>query len=576
MSLSEKGKLVFHDRYAIDGETWNDAAVRVGLGTAGAELPEKQTEWTDKFGEMIHDLYFLPGGRIMRGVGRPMTNLLNCFALEVEDSMESIGETIGKMWQISAEGGGCGISFAKVRPGGSYLSRKDGIASGPVSFMRVYDVAADVICSGGFRRAALKIDLPVWHPEIINFIEAKLDNSVLNNCNISVAITKQFIEAVRKNKKWELRFGGKVYEKIKARELWMMIMEYMVKCGEPGLINLDNLIKNNSWYFAPIVTTNPCGELPLECYGSCCLGHINLAKFVTEGGRTKWQEMGRIIHLAVRFLDNIIGINNYFLPQCREAAFRGRRIGLGILGFADYLFAKEIRYGSEESIKAVDELGAFLRNESYAASIELAKEKGAFQAFDRENYCSAKFIKRLPRHLQRRIYERGIRNVTLNTIAPTGTVSLLAGVSSGCEPLFKKAYKRKDRIKKGKERVYIHDRYKEILLQQKDEKSRTVPEWYVDAFDITPFEHLEVQRAFQDNNDGAISKTINCPSGTTGAELSRYLLRYIGDLKGVTVYVDGSRKEQVLYPLSDAMALRHLETAEEVEIQNCTIGVCDV
>lgn len=574
--LLPKADLIFQDRYAIDGEGWEDASLRTGLGVAKAEDPEKHTELGEQFAEMIFDLLFLPGGRTLRGVGRPMTNLMNCYALEVEDSMDSIGDSISKMWQISAEGGGVGIAWGKVRPSGEYLNRKDGYASGPVSFMRCYDVCADVICSGGFRHAALKHDLPVSHPEIKTFIEAKLDNEVLTNCNISVAITNQFIEAVRKNRKWELRFGGKVYDTVKARDLWMSIMEYMVRCGEPGLINFSNLRKNNSWYFAPIVTTNPCGELPLEGYGSCCLGHINLAKFVTPGGNTRWQEMKALIHLAVRFLDNVIGINNYFIPQCKDTAFRGRRIGLGLMGFADYCFAKEIRYGSEECIKAVDELGTFIRNESYAASIELAKEKGTFQAFDRENYCSSKFIRRLPRHLQRRIYENGIRNVTLNTIAPTGTVSLLAGISSGCEPLFKKAYKRKDKVEEKEERIYIHDRYKEILLQQKDGKSRRVPGWYVDAFDITPFEHLEVQRAFQDNNDGAIAKTINCPEGTTAAELSRYLLRYIGDLKGVTVYVDGSRKEQVLYPLSDDEALRHLKTAEEVEVQDCATGACEI
>lgn len=930
--LLPKADVVFQDRYAIDGEIWEDASLRTGLGVAKAEDPEKHTELGEQFAEMIFDLLFLPGGRTLRGVGRPMTNLLNCYALEVEDSMDSIGDTISKMWQISAEGGGVGIAWGKVRPGGEYLNRKDGYASGPVSFMRCYDVCADVICSGGFRHAALKHDLPVWHPEIKTFIEAKLDNDVLTNCNISVAITNQFIEAARKNRKWELRFGGKVYDTVRARDLWMSIMEYMVKCGEPGLVNFDNLRKNNSWYFAPIVTTNPslrkgtriltedgiypieelegfyfkvrglsgelanakcllsgrnkqlfkvelqgghayyataehkwpttkkdmwsyciddvvkkttselktgdfiprpsfktsldfgnsgsyedgfcigwnigdgwlsnndrplqigfivsdddkkdgidqvisnwlrslswtgmfnkneinvqnkkvrqvfkkflvqkkrfglprsvwnsasedfrrglidglyssdgyidsggkivlttsyeplandvadllgfyglqvsvrtssqkgnfpdekynghtytrhdvvissqssithfskifklsvskkqealndavtkislalpthsarvmsvtkidsiedvwdltvfdddhcfelphcitgnCGELPLENYGSCCLGHINLAKFVTPGGNTRWQEMKTLIHLAVRFLDNVIGINNYFIQACKDTAFRGRRIGLGIMGFADYLFAKEIRYGSEECVKAVDELGAFIRNESYAASIELAKEKGAFQAFDREHYCDSKFIRRLPRHLQRRIYENGIRNVTLNTIAPTGTVSLLAGVSSGCEPLFKKAYKRKDQVEDKAERTYIHERYKEILLQQKDKGARIVsPSWYVDSFDITPFEHLEVQRAFQDNDDGAIAKTINCPEGTTASDLSRYLLRYIGDLKGVTVYVDGSRKEQVLYPLSDDEALQHLDTAESTEIQDCATGVCEI
>ena len=564
--LSEKAEIVFRDRYAFsEDETWEQACLRIAKAIASVE--KEPQKWIDKFAEIIYDLYFLPGGRIIRNAGRPRTNLLNCFGLVCEDSIESIAETLKNTLIISAEGGGVGINF-NLRPKGAPVKRKGGVSSGVVSFMELFDVVNSIIETGGSRRGALLGFIRIDHPDVLDFIRAKSVEGKLTNFNISVAITHEFLDAVEGGEKWPLQFGGVVYSEVDARSLWMEIMENMVKHAEPGLLNWTNMQINNSYYCAPIVTVNACSELTLEEFGSCNLGALVLPKFIS-GDRTSWKKLEEVIHLAVRFLDNVLDVTTYPLPQIEATTLSLRRIGLGVMGLADYFFMKKIRYGSRESIKEIDRLFSFIRDTAYEASIKIAEEKGSFPKYDGIALSKSKFIRRMPKYIQRAIKEIGLRNVTLTSAQPTGTTSLLAEVTSGIEPLFAKGYRRKDRIG---ERIYIHPLAIEFIS-----KGEPFPDWFVSSEDITPREHLEVQAAIQRYICSSISKTINCPKGTTAEELSLYILEYIRELKGVTVYVDESREEQVLYYLSEEEIKENINKGEiGSELGNCRSGVCEL
>jgi ribonucleoside-diphosphate reductase alpha chain len=348
----------------------------------------------------------------------------------------------------------------------------------------------------------------------------------------------------------------------------------MVRNGEPGLINMSNLKANNSYYFAPITGTNPCGETCLEDYGVCNLGSIVLPKFVANG-RTKWKELEEVVRLGVRFLDTCIDINTYSLYRIKQAATRGRRIGLGVMGLADMLFNLQLRYGSRDAIDYTERLMKFIRNISYDESCKLAQEKGAFPAFESSLYCKAKFIRSLPPSLRTDIRRYGTRNVTLLAIAPTGTISLIPETTSSIEPLMYKAYERRDRVSK---RYYIHPMYHSILTE-----GTKTPDWFVDSTDLVPQEHIDTQIAVQKYVDGAVSKTINVPKDFKKDQLSDLLLESIDDLKGVTVYRDGSRKGQILNPIKDskdldkACALRSTEGVilSEASVA-CATGSCNL
>jgi len=372
---------------------------------------------------------------------------------------------------------------------------------------------------------------------------------------------------------WEFKFAQQSYGEIKAIDIWDKIIDNMVKSAEPGLLHWDNLTSNNSYYFAPILATNPCGEAPLEANGVCDLGSIVLSRFVSANGQTQRARLKEVVALAIRFLDNIIDINKYVLHEIDVNAHAGRRIGLGVMGLAEYLFAKGVTYGSEKAIEETESIMKLIRNTAYETSIELATEKGAFPKFDSVQYGKAHFIRSLPARMRMSIKERGIRNVTCMAMAPTGTISLLPEVSSGIEPLFGKAYVRNDRVSN---RVYIHPIYKNHLKTGEE-----LPEWFVDAPDLSPTDHFEIQSVVQKYTDGAVSKTINMPKGTTSEELSRFTLEYIHDLKGVTVYVDGCREKQIATHLSEKEARRYLETGDVDSIAdesstNCATGACEL
>jgi len=920
MTLGDKAEQVFRGRYAFnDTENWEGLSRRVGTGLAIVE-PESQ-QWGEKFSEVIYNMLFLPAGRILRNTGRPRGTLLNCFSLGIEDSIRSIAYQCAKAMILWSEGGGVGFNFSNLRPEDAPIIQKGGVSSGPVSFLTHYDGGAQTIKTGGDRRAAALGLMVVSHPDIFKFIGAKRQDGLLSNFNLSVGITEEFLDAVEQDKDWDLRFNHKLYNTIKARALWNLMMEYMVQHGDPGLINWDNLRSNNSYYFAEIESTNPCfskntkistkqghfeirdlvgkevdiwdgddwvninnfritgehqkmlkvtlydgselrvtpyhtfyledgkpcearelkegdrlalsnaplvhgnieekgayikgfllgdgtivkgdhprlklyepkyccegnliessnqleienintnalkelkfkyeeinnrknltgltvrkqqlhkwcheyknklpkeifqwdlkskceflagyfdadgsildtkngygyqvwsnskhmlidiqlllktigvqsklsfgkaackkdfndgygeysckesyritisqkysiklskmvkfdrlkdfsnretknliadrfnkvisieedgvdekvycctvpkshkvslslgiltgqcGEAPLSNGESCDLGSLVLPNFITGTKNTNWELMRETIFTSVRMLDNVLNCNRYALDENKDQSMAGRRIGIGIMGLAEYLFAKKLRYGSESAISSIEYLMRKIRNYCYEASIKLAEEKGSFPKFDPVMYMKAHFIKTLPAQIRTDIKKYGIRNVTTMAIAPTGTISLIPEVTGSGEPLTYKAYMRNDRIGS---RPYIHPIYKDILLNGGE-----TPDWFVDSTDLKPTEHLETQSIMQKYTDGAISKTINVPNNTTSEELSVLLLEYMRDLKGVTVYRDGSKEGQILVPISKedakkAVLADKIDVNPDVETTKCSSGSCEV
>lgn len=574
MELSDNAQKIAEDRYFMHerNEDWEACTGRVGRVVANAENSNAMI-YADKFSEMIYDMYFLPGGRILRNAGRPRGSMFNCYHLPIGDSREEIGQYYKDSLILWGEGGGIGVNISSLRPNGAPIKGVGGESSGPVSFLEASDAIANTIESGGSRRAAALACMNVGHPDVIDFIDAKLVHGLLSHFNISVAVTEDFLEAVEAKEDWQFKFANKTYGKMPARKIWNKIVENMVYCAEPGLLNWDNIIKNNSYYYDPVMGTNPCGEAVLSPYDVCDLGSLVLSNFITGTVNTNWKKLEEIIELAVRFLDDVIDVNKYVLQEIDIKAHNSRRIGLGIMGLAEYLFAKKLRYGSEKAVREIERLMRFIRDKVYETLVKLSVEKGSFPKFDPVAYGKASFIRKLPAHLRMDIKEKGVRCVTGMAMAPTGTISLLADVSSGIEPLYRKAYRRDDRVG---ERIYIHDIYRNLLA-----KNEEIPEWYVDTDDLKPYEHFEVQAVVQKYTDGAVSKTINMPKGTTPTALSKLTLEYIHDLKGVTVYVDESREGQILNKISHAEVKKHfkknnIDSNVDVSSLKCTTGVCEL
>jgi ribonucleoside-diphosphate reductase alpha chain len=567
MKLSDNAQEIAESRYFLDGETWEDCCRRVGQAIA---VNENGGDWAETFAEEIYNMNFIPGGRILRNSGKLKQSILNCAVLPIGDSIEEIGETIKNALILWSYGAGIGIDFSPLREKGRPLKSKGGESSGMTSFLKAIDSVARTIETGGQRRSGCLAMCRIGHPEIRKFIESKLKDKELSYFNLSVALNKDFLRKVEEDEEWELSFAGQVTETLPARELWHLILESTIKSGDPGLINYENLVKNNSYYFQSISTTNLCGELPLPAFGLCCLGSLVLPSFIS-GRNTNWRKLETTIRNSVRLLDNVLDINHYPILETERVTKDSRRIGLGVLGLHDYLMKKEVRYGSEKSIYEIDRLFKFIRDTAYIASIDLAQEKGAFPKYSKTQYNMASFIRKLPAKLRMYLKEKAIRNCTILSAPPTGTTSLLAEVSSGIEPIFALAYSRKDRVS---ERVYIHPKYKEWLTKQK----KKIPDWLVDVSNLLPEDHLEVQVAIQKYIDSAASKTINCPAGTTVEELSSLLLEYIYDLKGVTVYVDGSKEGAPLNRLSISEARKHLDAADlnGGSVQSCRGGACDL
>jgi ribonucleoside-diphosphate reductase alpha chain len=570
--LSDSAIMIARDRYFMEEEDWENCAGRVGHVVAAAENSHMM-KYAELFSEMIFNQDFLPGGRILRNAGRQAGSMFNCYCIPIGDSREEIGQFYKDSLILWGEGGGIGVNISPLRPKGAIIKKVGGNSSGPVSFLVASDAIAACIESGGSRRAAALALMHVSHPDIMRFIDAKLAHGVLPHYNISVALSEEFLEAVESNNDWEFKFAHQSYGKVKARSIWNKIIENMVNCAEPGLLNWDKLSKNNSYYYDPVVGTNPCGEAVLAPYDVCDLGSLVLPNFITGTVNTNWKKLEEVTKLAVRFLDDVIDINKYVLKEIDIKAHNSRRIGLGVMGLAEYLFAKGLRYGSDKAIVEIEKLMRFIRDTVYDTLVQLAEEKGSFPKFEPVAYGKASFIRKLPAPLRMAIKEHGVRCVTGLAVAPTGTISLLAEVTSGIEPLFRKAYLRNDRVS---ERMYVHHIYRSLL-----ERGEKIPDWYVDTDDLKPSDHFEVQSVVQKYVDGAVSKTINMPTGTTTRQLSKLTLEYIHDLKGLTVYVDGSREGQILNPVSEKEVAKYIKEnniTEDMdgEAVKCAAGSCEI
>lgn len=597
IQLSDNSLSVAKNRYFMNGEDWEECVKRVANTIATPEINNKNNI-RDQFFETIYNMDFIPGGRILRNSSRPRGSLFNCYHLPIGDSIEEIGQLYKDSLTLWSEGGGVGVNFSPLRPKKDPIHGKGGRSSGLVSFMEGADFISRLIESGGSRRAAAIGHIDVSHPELLDFIDAKLlkpdiskwlredtpeeirkfvkekvDVGSLTHFNISVMVNNEFLERVESDKNWTFKFKQKEYGTVKARDIWAKMVKNMVECAEPGLINWTNFSKNNSYYFLPVLGTNPCGETTLGPNEACDLGSLVLPNFITGNINTNWKKLENVVKIAVRFLDNVIDINKYVLNEIDINAHKSRRIGIGVIGLAEYLFAKKVRYGSEKAVAETERLMRFIRDTVYQASVELAIEKGAFPMFDPIAYGKASFIRKLPASLRMDIKKFGVRNCTLMALAPTGTISLLADYTSAIEPLFAKAFIRKDRVS---DRLYIHPKYKEIL-----EKGEKVPDWFVDAFELKPADHFEMQVACQKFCDASVSKTINLPPETTEEDLSNLLLEYIYDLKGVTVYRDGARVGQILNKVSEKEAKEFLkngnvdENMAEGDVR-CASGSCNL
>jgi ribonucleoside-diphosphate reductase alpha chain len=574
--LSNSAQQICEARYFMDGENedWEKCTYRVADSVSSVE--SERLKYRELFHQIMNDMEFLPGGRILRNCGRARGSLFNCYVVGVGDSMEEIlngQRDAGLLW---SDGGGVGFNFSPLRPKGDQVRGPGGETSGPLSFLESYDALAKTVKIGGGRRAAALASLDISHPDIVEFLDAKLEDGKFPHFNFSVNVTNQFLESVEADAEIELKFNQRVYGKVKARTLWDRIIKNMVSSAEPGLLNTTNLYRNNSYFFDQIIATNPCGEIPLGDRSCCLLGSIVLPKFLTSTGKTNWKHMEDTIYMAVRFLDNVLEVNKYRLPSIEVNAKNSRRIGLGYMGIAEYLFAKKVRYGSKDSIDEVEKLAKNVRNFVYSALIKLSVEKGAFPKFDPAQYGKADFIRSLPASLRKDIKTHGTRCVTGLAIAPNGTIALIPEVTGGIEPLFAKAYMRKDRVGN---RMYIDPHYKAYI----ESGETDIPEWLVDSYDLKPEDHLEMQSTVQKYIDSSVSKTINLPKSTTASQLSSLLLEYLYDLKGVTVYRDGSKKGQVLNVAKHEDVLNYIksgkETTEELKVEQavkCKSGQCEL
>lgn len=559
-----KYRLRKSDGTAIDS-TLDDTFWRVARAAAAGEKGGKRVHerWARHFHDAIADLGFLPAGRILAGAGtdRAVT-LFNCFVLgKIEDDLASIFDSVKDAALTMQQGGGIGHDFSTLRPKGAPVVSIGADASGPVSFMDVWDAMCRTIMSAGSRRGAMMGTLRCDHPDIEAFVAAKSDPARLRNFNLSVLVTDAFLEAVRNDAPWELKFGGKVFSTVRARNLWDRIMRSTYDYAEPGVVFIDRVnARSNLNYCEEIHATNPCGEQPLPPFGACLLGSINLARLIedpfTTNARVDIAKLKQRVKVAVRFLDNVIDISNYPLPAQRQEALNKRRIGLGITGLADALIFAGVRYGTPEAAKLAATWMAAIQNAAYAASAEIAAEKGSFPLFDAERFLASPNVALLDDDVRAAIREHGIRNGCLTSIAPTGTISLLAGnVSSGIEPVFDYSYSRRLLARDGSSREERVEDYAHAEFRRRFVAEAPLPATFVRTADLTPTQHLAMQAALQPYVDSAISKTINCPEGIPFEEFeSVYLEAHALGLKGCTTYRPNPVTGSVLQSLPEPAA----------------------
>ncbi len=545
---------------------------RVARGIAEEEAPDQRQKWEKNFRWLLEDWKFVPGGRILTGAGTDQNlTYYNCYVIpSPHDSRGGIMKTLSHMTEIMSRGGGVGINLSSLRPRHAYVKGVNGRSSGSVSWGALYSFVTGLIEQGGSRRGALMLILNDWHPDIFDFITSKREMGKITNANISVAISDAFMSAVKTDGDWELVFpdtghpdynemwrgnlkewreAGKpvvVHKTVKAREIWDAIIESAWASAEPGVFFIDRYNKmSNSWYYSTINCTNPCGEQGLPEWGVCNLGAINLSRFVRDGA-VDWKNLGKTVRFAVRFLDDVIDNTPYFFEENARQQLSERRLGLGTMGLAEMLIRLKLRYGSAEAEEFIDQLYKFIASEAYLASADYAAEKGAFTMFDAEKYLNSGFMLQMPENVRQAVREKGIRNVTLLTQAPTGTTGTMVGTSTGIEPYYFWEWERMGRMGTNVERVDVYDEWK---TAHPDEP---LPNYFVTAMDLSPEDHVRVQAAIQKWVDSSISKTCNAPNSYT-IDQTRELYELLYDLgaKGGTIYRDGSRDEQVLKAKTD-------------------------
>lgn len=539
MELSKTSKEVLQKRYFLkdkDGNVIEDFHMlmrRVAKAIAKADLifgaTKKDVDRTEElFFEMLSELKFLPNSPTLMNAGTKKAQLAACFVLPIKDTLKDIFETLKNAALIHQSGGGTGFSFSKLRPKGDIVKTTQGVSSGPVSFMRIFDIATDIIKQGGKRRGANMGVLSATHPDILEFISCKEDGFSFRNFNLSVALDEMVIDTIRKKANFNLinPRTNTIVKDISSKEFMDLISYNAWKSGDPGILNLTAIQKSNPTpHLGRIEATNPCGEQPLLPYESCTLGSINLVKFVRNND-IDYKELEKTVKTAVHFLDNVIEVNCYPLAQIEEMSKKNRKIGLGIMGFADMLILLDISYKSTAALNMAEDIMKFINEKAIHASRELAKKRGAFPAFGESTYA--------------RMGEKGRRNATVTTIAPTGTISIIAGVSSGIEPNF--AFKVK--------RAVMDSVFEEVhpIFQRYERDGKAInKDIFLTAFDIPPEKHLEIQRAFQKHTENAVSKTINLPENATVGDVKDIFLKAIDmGLKGVTVYRNNSKPTQTL------------------------------
>lgn len=525
-----------HDLTVFD--TWG----RIARALSAPEI--NQEEWEEKFVAALEDFRFLPAGRITAGAGSERNvTLFNCYVMgTIPDSMDGIFEMLKEAALTMQQGGGIGYDFSTIRPKGASVVGVGSDASGPLSFMDCWDAMCRTIMSAGSRRGAMMATMRCDHPDIEDFITAKRDSQRLRNFNVSVLVTDDFMAAVKRDDDWDLVFNGRVWRTVRAVELWDKITRGTYDCAEPGVIFIDRINKaNNLGYCETIASTNPCGEQPLPPYGACLLGSINLARLVKNPFEADaYLDEDELLHLtsmAVRMMDNVVDISNFPLPQQAEEARQKRRIGLGVTGLADALLMLGMRYGSDDAVAQTEAWMKSLARAAYLASIDLAKEKGAFPLFDAEKFLQSGFMMGMDEDIRDAIREHGIRNALLTSIAPTGTISLYAGnVSSGIEPVFAYNYTRKVLQRDGSRTEEEVVDYAVKLWRDKF-GDKPFPDHFVSAQTLTPAEHVRMQAAAQRWVDSSISKTINCPEDISFEEFQDVYMRAWEDgCKGCTTY----------------------------------------
>ncbi len=539
-----KYRLKAPDGTPVDRDV-TDSWSRVALTLAQAEAPDQRIGHALEFARALAGHKFLPAGRILAGAGtgRSVT-LFNCFVMgTIEDSMDGIFSALREAALTLQQGGGIGYDFSTLRPKGASVAGVGADASGPVSFMDVWDAMCRTIMSAGSRRGAMMATLAVDHPDIEDFITAKRVAGRLSNFNLSVLASDAFMAAVKADADWGLQFGGKVYRTVRAKALWNTIMRSTYEHAEPGVIFIDRINQeNNLAYCETIAATNPCGEQPLPPYGACLLGSINLARLVkrpfTDQAALDIAELERLTETAVRMMDNAIDVSRFPLAAQAQEARVKRRIGLGVTGLADALIFCKVKYGSPKSLELIRTWLAALSHAAYRASVELAKEKGPFPLYDVNPYLARPHIQALPPDLYNAIAAHGIRNSLLTSIAPTGTISVFAdNVSSGIEPVFAFSYTRKVLQPDGSRREEQVSDHAVRVFQDKFGPDAALPDYFVNAQMLAPSDHLAVQAAAQPYIDSAISKTINVPAGISFEDFAHvYLEAYASGCKGCTTY----------------------------------------